>query len=355
MTDTITLRRPDDFHLHLRDGAILEAVARGSLDFARAIIMPNLVPPVVDAAMVRSYRDRIMTAVEKSVPGAEFGPLMTLYLTDDTTPATIDEVAGLCTAAKLYPAHATTNSASGVNDIDGLTPVLERMAERGIVLCIHGEVTDHEVDIFDREAVFLERVLAPMRERVPELKIVLEHVSTRTAIDFVKAAGNMGATITAHHLVIDRNDLLAGGIRPHNYCLPIVKRREDREALVAAATGDNPAFFFGSDSAPHTDPRKLGPCGAAGCFTAPLALAILAHLFEAAGALDRLEEFVSLRGAAFYGLPPNPGTVTLTRGAPVPLDPIDTADGPITLFNPGFEVTWRVENSPALDVQEKVF
>ena len=348
MTDTLTIRRPDDFHLHLRDGAILDAVATGSLDFARAIIMPNLVPPVVNAAMVSAYRDRILAAVTAGAPDALFEPLMTLYLTDETTPETIDEVAGVCTAAKLYPAHATTNSASGVNDVAALTPVLERMAERGLVLCIHGEVTDHEVDIFDREAVFLERVLAPLRARVPDLKIVLEHLSTRAAIDFVRGTEGMAGTITAHHLVIDRNDLLAGGIRPHNYCLPIVKRREDREALVAAATGDDPSFFFGSDSAPHTDPRKLGPCGAAGCFTAPVALAILAHLFEAVGALDKLEAFVSDRGAAFYGLAPNPDTVTLTRGAPVPLDPIVTADGPVTLFNPGFDITWRVEGSPAL-------
>ncbi|ORE93167.1 dihydroorotase [Stappia sp. 22II-S9-Z10] len=348
MTDTLTIRRPDDYHLHLRDGAILAAVTKGSLDFGRAIIMPNLVPPVVDAAMVRAYRARIMDAVALT-PGVSLEPLMTLYLTDDTTPATIDAAAEVCTAAKLYPAHATTNSASGVNDIDALTPVLERMAERGMVLCIHGEVTDHSVDIFDREAVFLERVLAPIRSRVPDLKIVLEHVSTRAAVAFVKEAPNMAATITAHHLVIDRNDLLAGGIRPHNYCLPIVKRREDREALVAAATGEDDRFFFGSDSAPHTDMKKLGCCGAAGCFTAPVAMGILAHLFENEGRLGTLEAFASSRGAAFYGLAPHDDTITLVKGDPVALEPIATPDGPITLFNPGFPITWRVENSPALD------
>ena len=348
MTDTLTIRRPDDYHLHLRDGAILKAVTAGSLDFGRAIVMPNLVPPVVNAAMVRDYRERIMAAVAETGGGATFEPLMTLYLTDDTTPETIDSVAGLCTAAKLYPAHATTNSASGVNDVAALTPVLERMAERGLVLCIHGEVTDHTVDIFDREAVFLERVLAPIRERVPQLKIVLEHLSTRAAIDFVRAAEDMAGTITAHHLVIDRNDLLAGGIRPHNYCLPIVKRREDREALVAAATGTDPSFFFGSDSAPHTDMKKLGCCGAAGCFTAPVSMGILAHLFESEGALDRLEDFVALRGAAFYGLPPHEETITLRKGSPVALRPVETPEGPITMFDPGFEITWRVDGSPAL-------
>ncbi|MBJ3776268.1 dihydroorotase [Acuticoccus mangrovi] len=340
MSDQITLRRPDDFHLHLRDGAILEAVAGASTDFARAIVMPNLVPPLTTAAMVADYRARIEEALPE---GARFEPLMTLYLCDDTSPEEIDAAANVCTAAKLYPAHATTNSASGVNDIEALTPVLERMAERGLLLLIHGEVTDHAVDIFDREAVFLERVLDPLRRRVPELKVVLEHVSSRTGIDYVMAGGeNLAGTITAHHLVIDRNDLLAGGIRPHNYCLPVVKRAEDREALVAAATSDHPRVFFGSDSAPHTDPKKLGPCGAAGCFTAPVSLPILAEVFERAGVLDKLEGFVAEKGAAYYGLGANEGTVSLVRTDPYQLPPIATPDGPIAMFDPGFALTWRV-------------
>ena len=342
MTDTITLRRPDDFHLHLRDGALLAAVAPQSRDFARAIVMPNLVPPVATARDVIAYRGRI----EAAMPGAAFEPLMTLYLTDDTRPETIDAAAEVCVAAKLYPAHATTNSAFGVTDVEALTPVLERMAERGMLLLVHGEVTDPAVDIFDREAVFLDRVLDPLRRRVPGLKVVLEHLTSATGVEYLNASGSgLAATITAHHLVIDRNDLLAGGIRPHNYCLPIVKRARDREALVAAATGGDPRFFFGSDSAPHTDPKKLGPCGAAGCFTAPVALALLAHVFEAAGALDRLEAYVAGNGAAFYGLPPNAGTVTLERCEPYNPGPVTTPEGDIAVFNPGSPLAFRVASA----------
>ncbi len=338
MTDRLTLRRPDDLHLHLRDGAILEAVVPGSRDFARATVMPNLVPPVATASDVAAYRDRIIAALP---PGMAFEPLMTIYLTDATTPEEIDRCDNVAIAAKLYPAHATTNSASGVTDVLALTPVFERMAERGMLLLVHGEVTDHDVDIFDREAVFLERVLEPLRRRVPQLRIVLEHVSSKVGVDYVREAGIAGS-ITAHHLVIDRNHLLAGGIRPHNYCLPIVKRARDREALVAAATSGEAQFFFGSDSAPHPDPRKLGPCGAAGCFTAPVALPILAHLFEAAGALDRLEPFASLNGAAVYGLAPNEGTLTMAKGEPVVVLPVGTPDGPIAIFDPGFPLEWQV-------------
>lgn len=338
MTDRLTIRRPDDLHLHLRDGAILDAVLPGSRDFARATVMPNLVPPLATAAAVAAYRERIEAALP---PGLAFEPLMTLYLTDATTPAEIDACAGVAIAAKLYPAHATTNSASGVTDVAALTPVFERMAERGMLLLVHGEVTDHDVDIFDREAVFLERVLEPLRRRVPGLRIVLEHVSSKVGVDYVREAGIAGS-ITAHHLVIDRNHLLAGGIRPHNYCLPIVKRARDREALAAAATSGEPSFFFGSDSAPHPDPRKLGACGAAGCFTAPVALPILAHLFEAAGALDRLEAFASLNGAAVYGLPPNEGTLTLQKGEPLVVLPVGTPEGAIAIFDPGFPLEWQV-------------
>lgn len=348
MSDTLTLTRPDDFHLHLRDGAILAAVAGASRHFARAIVMPNLIPPVTTAAMVADYRARIEAALPA---GAAFTPLMTLYLTDATTPEEIDRAANQCVAVKLYPAHATTNSAAGVTDLAALTPVLERMAERGMLLLVHGEVSDPEVDIFDREAVFLERVLEPLRARVPGLRIVLEHLSSRTAVQYVQSAGDgLAGTITAHHLVIDRNDLLAGGIRPHNYCLPIVKRAADRAALVAAAVSGDPRFFFGSDSAPHPDPRKLGPCGAAGCFTAPVALAILAHVFEAEGALDRLEPFVARHGAAFYGLPPNAGTLTLvrTRGEAreAAMAPIDTPEGRVAVFAPPFTPAWRVAEDP---------
>lgn len=338
----IAIRRPDDFHLHLRDGAVLAAVAKQSRHFARAIVMPNLVPPVTTAADVAAYRDRIMAALE---PGQDFAPLMTLYLTDVTTPEEIARSANLITAVKLYPAHATTNSAAGVTDLAGLTPTLEAMAERNIPLLIHGEVTGPDVDIFDREAVFIERTLDPLRRRVPELSIVLEHVSSKVGVDYVAAAErNLHATITAHHLVIDRNHLLVGGIRPYNYCLPIVKRRTDREALVTAATGGDPRFFFGSDSAPHTDPKKLGPCGAAGCFTAPVALAVLAHVFEAAGAIHRLEAFVSAHGADAYRLRRNEGTVRLLRhDEPLPADPpVDTDDGPIAVFAPPQQLHWRV-------------
>lgn len=332
MSDTLTIRRPDDFHLHLRDGAILAAVAPGSCHFARAIVMPNLTPPVTDAAMVASYRARIEAALPE---GADFTPLMTLYLTDATTPDAIARAQNLITAVKLYPAHATTNSAAGVTDLSALTPTLEAMAERHIPLLIHGEVTDGDVDIFDREAVFIERVLDPLRARVPGLRVVLEHVSSRVGVEYVRSVdAGLGATITAHHLVIDRNDLLVGGIRPHNYCLPIVKRREDREALVAAAVSGDPRFFFGSDSAPHTDPNKLGPCGAAGCFTAPVAMALLATVFDREGALARLEGFVSDAGAAFYRLPKNAGTLTLSRcEAPQPSGgTLQSADGPIAIF-----------------------
>ena len=344
MTDTLTIRRPDDFHLHLRDGAILSAVTGQSRHFARAIVMPNLVPPLTTAEMVAAYRTRIDAAVPA---GVDFTPLMTLYLADTTTPDEIDRAANIITAVKLYPAHATTNSAAGVTDLDALTPALERMAERGILLLIHGEVTDPSVDIFDREAVFIDRVLEPLRRRVPALKVVLEHISSRTGVDYVKDAGDhLAATITAHHLVIDRNDLLVGGIRPHNYCLPIVKRADDRHALVAAATSGHPRFFFGSDSAPHTDPKKLGPCGAAGCFTAPIALPLLATLFEAEGALPKLEGFLSEHGARYYGLPLNDGTVTLERTPAPTIPPVATPDGPIAIFTTPDPLAWSV-NEPA--------
>ncbi|MFX0544536.1 dihydroorotase [Roseovarius sp. S1116L3] len=343
MTDQLTLRVPDDWHLHLRDGAMLQAVLPWTAaHFARAIIMPNLVPPVVTRVDAEAYRARILAALPE---GASFQPLMTLYLTEETE---ADDVAsahasGLITAVKLYPAGATTNSASGVADFDRVQGVLERMAEIGLPLCVHGEVTDPAVDIFDREAVFIDRVLDPLRRRVPGLRVVMEHITTSQGVDYVRSENsNLGATITTHHLVINRNHILAGGIRPHYYCLPVAKREEHRLALRAAATSGDARFFLGTDSAPHTDPAKLQPCGCAGCFTAPNTLPILAHVFEEEGALDRLEAFTSLNGPAFYGLPPNEGTLTLRRGAPDLPAQIETEDGPVTVFDPGFTPNWHV-------------
>ncbi len=344
MTETLTLRRPDDWHLHLRDGAMLAAVLPESArHFARAIVMPNLVPPVTTAAQAAAYRRRILDALPE---GMAFEPLMTLYLTEDTDPEDVAAAAreGLVRAVKLYPAGATTNSASGVRDFSRIRPVLERMAETGLPLCVHGEVTDEEVDIFDREAVFLARVLDPLRRATPGLRVVLEHVTTAEGVDYVRDGGkDIAATITAHHLVINRNHILAGGIRPHYYCLPVAKRETHRAALLEAATSGHPRFFLGTDSAPHTDAAKLAPCGCAGCFTAPNALPILAEVFERAGALDRLEAFVSLNGPAFYRLPPNEETITLRRGTPAAGPArIDTAEGPVTVFDPGFPLHWSV-------------
>ncbi|MEO0866380.1 MAG: dihydroorotase, partial [Pseudomonadota bacterium] len=278
---SITIPRPDDWHLHLRDGAMLRAVLPWTARyFARAIIMPNLVPPVVTGAQAAAYRDRIMAALPD---GMDFEPLMTLYLTEDTD---ADDVAaahanGLVKAVKLYPAGATTNSASGVTDFSKVQGVLDRMARIGLPLCVHGEVTDSDIDIFDREAVFIDRVLDPLRKRTPGLRVVMEHITTSDAVDYALAQDDtLGATITTHHLVINRNHILAGGIRPHYYCLPVAKRGTHRLALRRAATGGDTRFFLGTDSAPHTDANKLLPCGCAGCFTAPNTLPILAHVFE---------------------------------------------------------------------------
>ena len=345
MTDRLTLRRPDDWHLHLRDGAMLRAVVGDSAaHFGRALVMPNLVPPVVTAADAAAYRDRIRDALPD---GARFTPLMTLYLTEDTDPDQVEKAhaAGIATAVKLYPAGATTNSASGVRDMDKVRPVLERMAEIGMPLCVHGEVTDPEVDIFDREAVFIDRVLKPLRKAVPDLKVVMEHVTTEEAVEYVRdSRKGLAATITTHHLIINRNAILAGGIRPHYYCLPVAKRERHRLALVEAAVSGDGRFFLGTDSAPHADAAKLQPCGCAGCYTAPVTLACLAEVFEAAGRLDRLEAFVSLNGARFYGVEPSDETITLVRGAPVPLPPPVEVEGDrVTVFDPGFPLHWRVE------------
>ena len=341
MTQTLTIRRPDDWHLHLRDGDMLRAVLpHTSRHFARAIIMPNLVPPVVTAADARAYRDRIIAAVPEA---DDFTPLMTLYLTEDTDPADVAtaHAEGLITAVKLYPAGATTNSASGVGDFDKVAGVLEKMAEIGLPLCTHGEVTDASIDIFDREAVFIDRVLDPIRRAHPDLRVIMEHITTANAADYVRANDkNLGATITTHHLVINRNHILAGGIKPHYYCLPVAKREEHRLALRAAATSGDPRFFLGTDSAPHTDANKLLPCGCAGCFTAPNTMSILAEVFEQDGALDKLESFASLNGPAFYGLPANEDTLTLVRETPEFPANVDTPEGPVTVFDPAMPLHW---------------
>lgn len=345
MAERITIRRPDDWHLHLRDGGMLKAVLPESArHFARALIMPNLVPPVATGAQAAAYRDRIAAATPA---GSGFKPLMTLYMTEATDPDDVAEAfaSGLIAAVKLYPAGATTNSDSGVRDMDRIRPVLERMAEIGLPLCVHGEVTDPQVDIFDREAVFLERVLDPLCRATPGLRVVLEHVTTKDGVDYVRSRDSgVGATITAHHLVINRNHLLAGGIRPHYYCLPVAKRETHRLALREAAASGDPRFFLGTDSAPHTDERKQSPCGCAGCFTATNALSVVAAALEQDGALDRLEGFASLHGPAFYGLPANAQTVTLEKGEkPVGFpERIETDEGPVTVFDPGFPLHWRV-------------
>ncbi|MBN2905632.1 MAG: dihydroorotase [Rhodobacteraceae bacterium] len=347
MTQRLTLRRPDDWHLHLRDGAMMQGVLPESArHFARAIIMPNLVPPVVTAADATAYRDRILAALPK---GADFTPLMTLYLTEQTDPADVAaaHASGLIAAVKLYPAGATTNSSSGVTDFDKVRAVLDKMAEIGCPLCVHGEVVDPEVDIFDREAVFIDRVLDPIRKATPGLRVVMEHLTTTDGVQYVRANDkDLAATITTHHLIITRNHILVGGIKPHYYCLPVAKRARHRDALVQAATSGDARFFLGTDSAPHTDPNKECACGCAGIFSATNTLSCLAEVFERAGALDRLEAFTSLNGPAFYGLPANSETITLTRGAPVSYpDRIETGAGPVTVFDPGFALHWQVEGA----------
>jgi dihydroorotase len=342
MPDTITIRRPDDWHLHLRDGAMLRAVLpHTARQFARAIVMPNLVPPVTDVAAAMAYRARILAALPA---GADFTPLMTCYLTDATDPAEVERGfgSGVFTAVKLYPAKATTNSAAGVTDIAKTMAVLERMAAIGMPLLIHGEVTDPEIDIFDREAVFIERTLAPLHERLPTLKIVLEHVTTGDAVDFVRAAGRtVAATITAHHLVINRNAIFAGGLRPHLYCLPVAKRETHRIALRRAATSGSDKFFLGTDSAPHPIHDKESACGCAGIFTAPAALEIYTQVFDEENALDRLETFASLAGPRFYGLTPNAATVTLRREVWHVPERVAAEPGPVIPFLAGEAMAWR--------------
>ncbi|HSF91664.1 MAG TPA: dihydroorotase [Paracoccaceae bacterium] len=340
---TLTITRPDDWHLHLRDGEMLKGVLpHTARDFGRAIIMPNLVPPVVTSTDAAAYRDRIMAAMPA---GADFTPLMTLYLTEQTDPADVAaaHASGLITAVKLYPAGATTNSASGVTNFENVIPVLEKMAEIGLPLCVHGEVTDSAVDIFDREAVFIDTVLDPLRRRIPGLRVIMEHVTTSNGVDYVKSNDkDLGATITTHHLIINRNHILVGGIKPHYYCLPVAKREEHRLALVDAATSGDARFFLGTDSAPHIDPLKENACGCAGVFSSTNTMSCLATVFEEANALDKLEAFASLNGPAFYGLPRNASRMTLTKqDLPVTFPAkIETGAGLVTLFNPGFPLYW---------------
>jgi dihydroorotase len=338
----LQLTRPDDWHLHLRDGAAMAAVLPHSArQFARAIVMPNLKPPVTTAAMAAAYRRRIAAAL---APGADFEPLMTLYLTDHLPPDEIRRAreAGVV-AVKLYPAGATTNSDAGVTDLRRTYPTLEAMQREGLPLLVHGEVTDPEVDVFDREAVFIERVLQPLRRDFPGLRIVFEHITTAEAAQYVAGAGDdTAATITAHHLLYNRNAIFAGGLRPHWYCLPVLKRERHRRALVAAATSGSPKFFLGTDSAPHAAPLKEHASGCAGCYTAFAALELYAEAFEAAGALDRLEGFASFHGADFYRLPRNRGTVTLERTAWTLPETLPFGDTTLKPLRGGEVVRWRL-------------
>jgi dihydroorotase len=343
----LELRRPDDWHVHLRDGAILAAVLPYTASvFGRAIVMPNLNPPIAAVAASVAYRARILKALPRN---ARFAPLMTIYLTDDTDPGDLIAGArdGAVVAAKLYPAGATTNSEAGVTDIKRLAPVLAAMEKSRVPLLVHGEVTDPDVDLFDREAVFIKRVLAPLVKRNPELRIVLEHVTTKEGVDFVRSAGpNVAATITAHHLLINRNAIFEGGIRPHMYCLPIAKRERHRQILVDAATSGESKFFLGTDSAPHLKHLKESACGCAGLFTAPTALACYAEVFEREGKVDRLEAFASLNGAAFYGLRPNEERITLVREPNEVVSEIKVpGEGVIVPFRAGDTLPWRVESA----------
>ncbi|RED52251.1 dihydroorotase [Aestuariispira insulae] len=341
--DRLTITRPDDWHLHVRDGAMLESVVPYTArQFGRAIIMPNLTPPVTSKAMAASYRERIMAAVPA---GCDFTPLMTAYMTDGTDP---DDLAaghaeGIYTAVKLYPANATTNSAFGVTDVGRLDPVLSRMAEIGMPLLIHGEVTHGDVDIFDREAVFIDTILKPMIGRHPDLKVVLEHITTEQAVEFVKSAGdNVAATITQHHMMINRSDIFKGGIRPHLYCLPIAKREQHRLAVREAGVSGHKRFFLGTDSAPHPVHAKESACGCAGIFNAPTAIEAYAQVFDEEGKLDNLEAFASLNGPAFYGLAPNQSKITLERGETAIPETLELAGGTIIPFMAGQSLNWRL-------------
>ena len=342
MTRELTITRPDDWHLHVRDGSVLNSVVPATAAcFGRAIIMPNLVPPVTDASIAMAYRERILAAAADT----GFDPLMTLYLTESTTPETIREAkaAGVI-AAKLYPAGATTNSASGVTDIRNIYPVLEAMADCGMLLLVHGEVTDADIDIFDREKVFLERVLAPTLQAFPQLKVVLEHITTADSAEFVRShtGGNLAATLTPQHLMYNRNHMLVGGVRPHLYCLPILKRNKHQLALREAVASGDPRFFLGTDSAPHAKDKKEAACGCAGCYSAYGAIGLYADVFEELGILDKFEAFASFNGPDFYGLPRNTDTITLVREPWTMPEQLPLADGTIVPLKAGETVNWRL-------------
>ncbi len=343
MTDTLTIRRPDDWHVHLRDGPMLAAVVGYTARrFARAIVMPNLVPPVTTVAMAQAYRERILASVR---PRSDFTPLMTAYLTDTIDPEELarGHAEGVFTAAKLYPAGATTNSESGVTDVTNIHPVLERLQTIGMPLLVHGEVVSPEIDIFDREAVFIERVLDNLVRGFPALKIVFEHITTREAAQFVAdAPDTVAATITAHHLEINRNDLLVGGVRPHLYCLPVAKREQHRQALREAATSGSAKFFLGTDTAPHPRSDKEAACGCAGVFSAPAALPSYLATFEAEAALEHFEAFASVNGPRFYGLPVTEGTVTLVRRAQTVPEICGEGETGVVPFRAGETIAWRL-------------
>jgi dihydroorotase len=340
---TLRLRRPDDWHLHLRDGAYMAAVLpHTAARFARALVMPNLKPPMTTTAALADYRARILGALPA---GAAFEPLMTLYLTDRTPPEEIRKAraSGFVVGAKLYPAGATTHSDAGVTSIDNVWGALEAMAEAGLVLQVHGEVTSPDVDVFDRERAFIDRVLSRVVERVPGLKVVFEHVTTAAAVEFVRAARpGVAATMTPQHLLMNRNALFEGGIRPHHYCLPVLKRERDREVLLAAATGDDPRFFLGTDSAPHARHTKEAPCGCAGIYSAHAGIELYAEAFDAAGRLDRLEAFASERGADFYGVPRNAGWITLERSEWTVQESYPFGGDELVPLRAGGTVGWRL-------------
>ena len=340
----VTLTRPDDWHLHLRDGEALKSVLADSAQrFGRAIVMPNLRPPVTTVTAAAAYRDRIVSVLPS---GSEFEPLMTLYLTDNTRPAEIQKAkaSGIVSAVKYYPAGATTNSDSGVTDIRKCIDVLQAIAETGMPLLIHGEVTDPQVDVFDREKVFIERTMIALVQQLPSLKIVMEHITTANAVKFVLSApANVAATITAHHLLMNRNDIFRGGIRPHYYCLPILKREAHRLALVKAATSGNPKFFLGTDSAPHARHTKEAACGCAGIYTAHAGIELYAEAFDAVGSLDKLEAFASFHGADFYGLARNRRQMTLVRSAWSVPDEIPYGTNTLVPLRSGATVAWKIE------------
>lgn len=341
--NTLTITRPDDWHLHLRDGSVLaDVLPHTAAQFARAIVMPNLKPPVTTTAMASAYRDRILAALPD---GMTFEPLMVLYLTDNTQPDEIRKAveSGFVHGVKLYPAGATTNSDAGVTDLQRCMPALEMMQKLGLPLLLHGEVTDAEIDVFDREAVFIDRILQPLRKQLPQLKIVFEHITTQEAAHYVRdAEGPIAATITAHHLLYNRNAIFKGGVRPHYYCLPILKREKHRQALMQAAGSGNPRFFLGTDSAPHAKGLKEHACGCAGCYTALHAMELYAQAFEEAGALDKLEAFASFYGADFYGLPRNKDHITLQKQNWVVPEELVMQSATIVPLDAGTTLAWKM-------------